>query len=156
VLWVDEEVSQRGAKTYFEKHKPELIDHVIAFESDSGNFDVTGFGFTGTAEAKQIMQQIATLIAKIGAGNITDGGADVDNGPLVAVGVPGGSLKSVGFGSANPNPQNAFYFYLHHSPADTITHLNRKGLRNSIAAFSVFSYVLADMEQRLPTECCKF
>lgn len=67
VLWVDEEVNQRGAATYYQDHMNELKDHVIAFESDSGNFDVTGFGFTGTPEAKAIMSLIGTkLLSKIG------------------------------------------------------------------------------------------
>lgn len=156
VLWVDEEVNQRGAATYYEDFKDSLKDHVIAFESDSGNFEVTGFGFTGTPEAKAIMNLIGSkLLADIGAGNITDGGADTDNGPLVAVGVPGGSLRSTGFGSAAKSPMDAYYFFFHHSHADMLTHLNRDGLRNSIAAFAVYAYVLADMPNKLPSNCCK-
>ena len=39
ILWVDEEISQRGAATYLADHKNDLDNHVIAMESDSGNFE---------------------------------------------------------------------------------------------------------------------
>jgi len=143
VLWVDEEISQRGAITYAQDHAAELPNHVIAMESDSGNFNPTGFGFTGVPAAKVIMVQIGTLLASIGAGNITDGGADTDNGYLQ--GIPLGSLHSSGFGGTNP-----IYFWFHHSNADMLTHINQQGMINSVAAYGVMSYVLADMEQRLP------
>lgn len=75
VLWVDEEVSQRGAATYLEQHVHELPQHVIAMESDIGNFVPYAFGFTGLPEAKQVMQGLATLLlANIHMGNITDDG----------------------------------------------------------------------------------
>jgi carboxypeptidase Q len=147
VLWVDEEISQRGAATYLQDHLSSLQDHVIAFESDSGNFQPVGFGFTGVPAAKVIMQQIGTLLASIGAGNITDGGADTDNGPLVQAGVPGGVLNSSGF-----DDSEAYYFWFHHSNADMITHINKQGFVNSVAAFAVMSYILADMEERLPNK----
>lgn len=121
VLWVDEEISQRGAATYFRDHQDELSRTIIAMESDTGNFDPVGFGFTGTKEAREVIDLIgSTLLSKLGAGNITDDGADVDNGPLCEVGVPCASLTSTGF--------DGYYFYFHHSMADSITHLNRVGM----------------------------
>jgi len=147
VLWVDEEVSQRGAATYAEDFKDQLPNHVIAMESDSGNFQPVGFGFTGVPAAKVIMQQIGALMTSIGATSITDGGADTDNGFLLPAGVPLASLQSTG--SDGPN---AYYFYFHHSNADMLTHMNKTGMINSIAAYAIMSYVLADMEQRLPNK----
>jgi len=144
VLWVDEEVSQRGAMTYAQDHAAELPNHIIAMESDSGNFNPIGFGFTCVPAAKTIMEQIGTLIAPIGAGNITDGGGDTDNGFLN--GVPLGSLHSSGFEDSS----DPIYFWYHHSNADMLTHINKQGLINSVSAYAVMSYVLADMEQRLP------
>jgi len=117
---------------------------VLAIESDSGNFEPTGFGFSGTPEATAIIKQIGTLLSSIGAGNITAGGQDTDNSYLGAYGVPCGSLRSTGFGI------DGYYFYFHHSQADTITHIHRPGFRQSVAAMAVMAYVVADMEQRLP------
>jgi len=142
VFWVDEELEQQGAKTYLNNQLNELENHVLAAESDSGNFAPTGFGFSGVPAAKAIMQQIGSvLLSRIGVGNITDGGADADNGYLVRAGVPGASLKSTGD-----------YFWFHHSHADTVTHVNKQGFIDSVAAFAVMSYVIADMEQRLPNK----
>ena len=80
VLWVDEEISQRGAATYYQKHVAELPDHIIAIESDIGNFNPYAFGFTGLPEAKAILTQIGSvLLGQIGVGNITDDGATCFN-----------------------------------------------------------------------------
>jgi len=143
--WVDEEIGQAGATTYAKNHAADIQNHVLAVESDAGNFAPTGFGFSGTPEATKIITQIGTLLHSIGAGNITAGeGEDTDNGYLGQMGVPCGSLESDGFGV------DGYYFYYHHSNADTVTHINRNGFKSSIAAFAVLSYVVADMEQRLP------
>jgi len=144
VMWVDEEVGQRGAATYAQNALPNIKDHVIAIESDSGNFEPTGFGFTGVQDATTIITQIGTLLRSIGSGNITNGGQDADNGFLGRLGVPCGSLKSAGFGI------DGYYFYFHHTHADTVSHIHRDGFRRSVAAFAVMAYVVADMEQRLP------
>eukprot|EP01114_Cavostelium_apophysatum_P012447 TRINITY_DN2789_c0_g1_i1.p1 TRINITY_DN2789_c0_g1~~TRINITY_DN2789_c0_g1_i1.p1 ORF type:complete len:536 (-),score=73.19 TRINITY_DN2789_c0_g1_i1:81-1688(-) len=149
VLWVDEEISQRGAITYYEDHISELANHVIAMESDGGNFETIGFGFSGTNEAYDIVSSIAeTLLSPIGAGNMTFGnGADTDTGPLVQAGVPGASLTSSGF---EVNGTAAHYFFYHHSNSDTFTAINMEGIKTSVAAFAVLTYVIADMDQRLP------
>jgi len=146
ILWVDEEVGQRGAITYAKDYASQLKNHVIGMESDAGNFNPTGFGFTGLPAAKAILQQIGTLLASIGAGNITDGGTTTDNGYLE--GVPKGSLSSTEYNDRS----NPYYFWLHHTHADMVTHINKEGMINSVAASAVLSYVLADMEQRLPNE----
>eukprot|EP01102_Stenamoeba_stenopodia_P002642 TRINITY_DN124_c0_g3_i1.p1 TRINITY_DN124_c0_g3~~TRINITY_DN124_c0_g3_i1.p1 ORF type:complete len:510 (+),score=128.17 TRINITY_DN124_c0_g3_i1:51-1532(+) len=148
VMWVDEEIGQEGAAQYVQQHLAELPNHVLAVESDSGNFKPVGFGFSGTQDAFQIIDSIGeVLLSPIEAGTINYGqGADADNGPLGAYGVPLGSLQSAGFSSG----LDAFYFFYHHTNADTITALDFDGLRNSVAAFSILSYVVADMEPRLP------
>jgi len=147
VLWVDEEISGRGAVTYYQDHINEIPNHVAAMESDGGNFDTVGFGFTGTPAALQIISQIADLLSPIGAGNITQGGSDSDTGLLVQAGVPGLNLKSGGF---YVNGGDAYYFFFHHTNADTFTAINMDGMRSSVAAFAIMSYVIADMDQRLP------
>jgi carboxypeptidase Q len=74
ILWVDEEISQRGAITYYNDYKNDLKNHVLAVESDSGNFVPMGFGFSGSQAALQIMQQIGSvLLSPYGAGNISYG-----------------------------------------------------------------------------------
>jgi carboxypeptidase Q len=149
VLWVDEEISGRGAQTYYQDHINELNNHVLAMESDSGNFIPTGFGFSGSKDAFQIITEIGqVLLSPIGAGNMTFGnGADADNGPLVQAGVPGGSLTSTGFEVLG---KPAYYFFFHHTNADTFTAIDPHGMKSSVAAFGIMSYVVADMDQTLP------
>jgi len=145
VMWVDEEIGQRGAITYAQNHLPNIVDHVLAIESDSGNFVPTGFGFSGTDAATARIKQIGSLLSSIGAGNISAGGQDTDNGYLGEHGVPCGSLRSTGLDN-----DSQYYFYFHHTHADTISHIHRDGIRNSVAAMAVMAYVVADMEERLP------
>jgi len=153
VLWVDEEISGRGAITYYNDHLSEMGNHVLVSESDGGNFVSVGFGFSGTQQAYQIMQQIGeVLLSPIGngAGNITYGnGADSDTWPMVQAGVPGASLQSGGF---DVDGMDAYYFFYHHSNADTFTVINPDGIKGSVASFAVLSYVIADMDQRLPNQ----
>eukprot|EP01116_Phalansterium_solitarium_P021967 TRINITY_DN7066_c0_g1_i1.p1 TRINITY_DN7066_c0_g1~~TRINITY_DN7066_c0_g1_i1.p1 ORF type:complete len:497 (-),score=131.85 TRINITY_DN7066_c0_g1_i1:265-1755(-) len=150
VFWVNEENGARGATTYLQDHVAELPNHVLAVESDSGNFNPIGFGFTGAANATAIVRDLSHLLEPIGVNGIFNGsGADTDNGPLVAAGVPGMSLISAGF--SNWQTDNYYYFNYHHSNADSITSLDYDGLRLSVAAEAVYAYVIADMEDRLPT-----
>jgi carboxypeptidase Q len=146
---VDEEISGMGATTYFNDHISEMPNHVMAMESDGGNFNPVGFGFSGTKDAFAIITEIGNvLLSPIGAGNMTFGnGADSDTYQMVAAGVPGGNLISAGFETTG---DNAYYFYFHHTNADTFTCIWPDGIRNSVAAFGVMSYVVADMEERLP------
>jgi len=146
VLWVDEEMSQRGAQTYLQQHLAELPDHIIAMESDIGNFIPYAFGFSGLPSAVSIMQQISSvLLSTLGTGTLNVGaGADADNGPMCALGVPCAALQ-------NQGNDTLAYFWYHHTNADNIVHMNQQGMRNSVAAFATLAYVLADMPQRLPT-----
>ncbi len=50
-----------------------------------------------------------------------------------------------------PDARSAYYFNYHHSQADTFTVIDPQGVANSVAAFGVMCYVLADMPTRLPT-----
>lgn len=44
-------------------------------ESDEGNFQPSGFGFSGLPEANAVVTQIGNvLLGPIGAGNVTDDG----------------------------------------------------------------------------------
>jgi len=137
VLWVDEEIGQRGAATYAQDYASTMIDHVAAFESDSGNFDPLGFGFTGCEEAMTVMQTVLSLLESINATQLLNGGADADNGPLGAFGVPLGSMHSQGF--IGPTPESQYYFNYHHSNADTVTAMDYNGLARSVAAYAVVS-----------------
>ena len=140
VLWTNEENGSRGNKNYRDEHFSELDNHILAIESDGGVFAPTGFGFSGSIEARKIIFDIADLLDPIGAGKITKGGRAVDVAPLNDEGVP---VMSLGVDGSK-------YFLYHHTPADTFDKVDYKEFNNCIAAMAIMSYVVADMDIRLP------
>ncbi|NIN70774.1 MAG: M20/M25/M40 family metallo-hydrolase [Gemmatimonadetes bacterium] len=140
VLWTNEENGLRGALAYRDYHIDELNDHILAIESDAGVFKPLGFGFTGSAAAYEIVQEIGTLLQPIGADHVGRGGGGADIGPIMRDGVPGMGLQVDG----------ERYFWYHHTEADTIEVLDPREMAECVAAMAVMAYVVADLPQRLP------
>ena len=140
VGWVNEENGGRGGVAYRDAHRPELADHIMAFESDGGVFRPRGFGFTGSDSARAIIRQVASLLRPIGADTVTAGGDGADIDPIVAMGVPG----------LSPNVDDTRYFWFHHSNGDTVDKLDAHEMAQCVAAFAVMMYVVADLPDRLP------
>jgi carboxypeptidase Q len=150
VLWANEELGARGAIQYRETHLNELSKHIVAMESDSGNFWPTGFGLSDARNASAsaplltVVKEVSSYLASFGAGNVTGDGRDVDNGYLYPD-VPCMSLESTGSTPVNGDPLTSLYFYYHHTNADTVTALNPQGLRASVAAFAAMTYYIANL-----------
>lgn len=140
VCWTNEENGLRGATTYAEEHAHEVEDIVLAIESDSGVFDPIGYGFGGTDEAFSIVARIGSLLESIDAGEIRRGGGGADIGPLMERGVPGMGLIVDG----------SRYFNYHHTHADMVDKLDPHELNKCVAAMAVMSWVVANMEDKLP------
>ena len=113
---------------------------MLAMESDGGVFKPSGFGFTGSDEAFEIIQEIASLLEHIESGTITRGGGGADISPLMATGVPGMGLSVDG----------TRYFWYHHSDADTVDKLDPDEVALCVATMAVMAFVVADMPERLP------
>jgi len=139
-LWTNEENGLRGGYAYRDIHSAELSNHVLAMESDAGVFKPLGFGFTGSDEAFKMIQEIGTLLDRIGASAITRGGGGADIGPIMKEGVPGMGLRVDG----------EKYFWYHHTDADTIDKLDPREMAECVAAMAVMAYVVADMPETLP------
>ena len=151
VLWVNEENGTRGGLAYADSLGGRLTGHVAAIEADSGverpvGFDVgvyhPGTGVPDsvqTAAAVARVQEIARLLAGLGADRIRAGGGGTDIDPLVKRGVPGIGHRTVG----------EHYFDWHHSPADMLDKVDPLELRKNVAALAVLVYVLADMPDAL-------
>ena len=139
VLFTNEENGLRGGLEYRERYRHQLADHVMMFESDSGVFKPTGFGFSGTDSARRTIEEIATLLKSIGADRIDANGGGADIGPSVqAANIPALSLDVDGN-----------YFLIHHTPADTVDKIDPRHMSTAAAAIAVMAYVVADMPQRL-------
>lgn len=140
VLWTNEENGLRGANSYRNKYLDKLKDHILAIESDAGVFKPSGFGFTGPDESLNILQDIGTLLKPIQSGVITKGGGGADIGPIMKEGVPGMGLTV----------ESEKYFWYHHTAADTWDKLNIQEFNQCVATIAVMSFVVADMDIRLP------
>jgi carboxypeptidase Q len=139
VLFTNEENGLRGAFDYRDRYRAQLDKHVLMFESDSGVFKPTGFGFSGSDTARRTIQEIATLLQGIGLNSITGGGGEADIGPSVqAANIPALSLDVGGN-----------YFLIHHTPADTVDKIDPKDMAKASAGIAVMAYVVADMPERL-------
>jgi carboxypeptidase Q len=139
VLFTNEENGLAGGRAYLERYRSQLGNHVLMLESDSGVFRPTGFGFSGSATARETIQQIAGLLRGIQADRIGPSGGGADIGPSVEAGqLPAMSLDVEGN-----------YFLIHHTPADTVDKIDPVDMAKASAAIAVMAYVVADMPERL-------
>jgi Iap family predicted aminopeptidase len=75
------------------------------------------------------------MLKGIGADRVERGEAEADIQPLVAAGVPGLGLRTVG----------EHYFDYHHTEADTFDKIVPDDFRKCLAAMAVMSYGLAEL-----------
>ena len=164
VFWANEENGARGGAAYTSWIGEHVKDHVAAIEMDDGAETPVGFGYgpgdfsfrprpearkkpnAGSAEqgleqsaSFAMCQQIAALLARIGADKVNKGGGGTDIEPIVRLGVP----------SLSPTTTVAHYFDWHHTQADTVDKVNLDDFRRNIAVLAVLAYVLADMPGQL-------
>lgn len=142
VFWTNEENGTAGAKAYRAWVGDKLGNHVAAIEMDEGAEKPLGFQvfLKGAAENSFArLKELARPLDAIQVGQMLRGEGETDIGPLMASGVPGFGVRTVG----------AHYFDWHHTEADTFDKIDPRDFRLNIAALAVLSYELADMPERL-------
>ena len=145
VFWVNEENGGAGGRAYRAMVGGAIKNHVAAIEMDGGAEKPLGFGFGGGAvpqtspAAFARAVEIGKLLEGIEAGQMTPGGGGSDIGPLMADGVPGFGVRTVG----------THYFDWHHTNADSFDKIVPREFQLNVAQLAVLSYVLADMPERL-------
>jgi carboxypeptidase Q len=134
VLFVNEENGTRGGNGYRDAHTAELGKHVMLLESDGGVFDPSGFGFTGSDQARATVTTIAGLLSSLGANRIgpTGGGSDI---------APSGTAGKIPTMSHEVTGE---YFLIHHTPADTMARITPKQMSDNAAVIAVMAYIVAD------------
>jgi carboxypeptidase Q len=147
VLFVDEEVRQRGAQAYADAHAAEAHNIVAAIETDLGVGPVCGFGFSGKPEARQTLRELLQPLSVLGSVNAVDerwSGKGVDITPLIEQhGVPGLLLRH------EDTWWNSEYFHLHHTASDTIDHVDKGLLLRNMQVLLCTTWILANSEETL-------
>jgi hypothetical protein len=143
VFWVNEENGGAGGRAYREMQGAAVKNHVAAIEMDGGAEKPVGFGFGGpeggSPGAFRRAVEIGKLLSSIDGGEMTAGGGGSDIEPLMADGVPGFGVRTVG----------THYFDWHHTDADSFDKIVPREFQLNVASLAVLSYVLADMPERM-------
>lgn len=143
VLFTNEENGTRGGQAYRDKYRKDLAKHVLAMESDRGVLPLEGYAFAGNPAARAMLGQITALLTPLGGTAISDqfGGADI--APSVA---------AANIPALSPDVDMRRYFFIHHTPADTVDKVVPEELARVTAAMASLAYVAADMEEVLPRD----
>ena len=138
VMFGAEEVGLLGAYAYTKQHKDELINHVLATESDFGADTIWRLVSNVSESANPAIDELGKLLTPLG---IVRGGSDVKGGgpdiiPLDKAGVPTIRLQQNGMD----------YFDLHHTPDDTLDKIDPDKLAQNVAAYAAAAYLAAELD----------
>ncbi|MCX6249292.1 MAG: M20/M25/M40 family metallo-hydrolase [Bacteroidetes bacterium] len=126
IVFMDEEIAQRGAKRYALYVKNELNHekHLAAIECDRGGDTPQGFSIDATDTQVQKVQGWKKLLLPYGLWSIEKGGSGVDIHDLKTFGIPLIGLVT----------DSQRYFDYHHSAADKYSTVNPRELQLGAAA----------------------
>jgi carboxypeptidase Q len=143
VLYGSEEVAQPdgpggafGGHAYAAAHKAELVNHVLAGESDLGTDRIYEVALPKSVLGGQFAQTLLRVLTPIGVllGPRPPEDAGTDIGPSVEAGVPAFLL----------NQDAMRYFDIHHTPDDTLDKVDRAQLAQNVAAWAALIWLAAD------------
>jgi len=133
VLWTNEESGLAGGRGYAAAHKDELKDIVLAFESDNGVFMPSGINVAGGDSLIPALKRVIEPLARIGVTTVTPGESEADVSPMLAAGVPVGSITT----------DASKYFWYHHTRADTPDKLDPIAMARCVATLAATAYGVA-------------
>jgi carboxypeptidase Q len=134
VLVTNEENGVEGARQYFARHKSDLGNYIMAFETDEGVFQPHGFNFTGPDDTRSILKKIISLLSPIGVSEL---GSPSDSTDLIF-------LRDAHVPTLDLAVDGTKYFWFHHTDADTVDKLNPVELNRCAAAIAVMAYSYSD------------
>jgi carboxypeptidase Q len=132
VMFMNEEISGTGGKTYAAEAKRKGETHYAALESDRGVMSPRGFVFDADSAKLQTLQKLASWFVPYNIRDFDKGGGGSDIGPLKALGA-----LQIGY---VPDPQK--YFWYHHSANDTFAQVNIRELQMGSAAIASLIYLI--------------
>lgn len=132
VMFMDEEMNQRGGRKYAEMAKEKNEKHIFALESDGGCDRPVGFSFETDSSSFKKMELYNKYFSPYGVTRFENGGSGVDIGFLKDQNVVLAELE------ADPT----HYFDFHHSGYDTFEKINIDFLQQGSAAMASLIYLV--------------
>ncbi|QGY47365.1 M20/M25/M40 family metallo-hydrolase [Maribellus comscasis] len=132
VMFMDEEIAQRGGQEYARQAELKNENHYFALEADRGAFQPLGFGVSAPAERLEKILELKEYFAPYGITRFTQGGGGVDISPLGQFGTPLSSYI----------PEMQRYFDMHHCGNDTFEQVNFREFQMGSAAIASFIYLI--------------
>jgi hypothetical protein len=136
VMFMDEEVAQRGAKKYAEMAEKNKEIHIAAIESDRGGATPMGFSADMDDAKYANMVEMVNFLNPWGVWKSIRGGSGVDIAPLKPQGV---ALMAI-----VPDPHR--YFEYHHSANDTFDKISQRELQLGSASLAAMIYLIDKYE----------
>jgi len=134
VLYANEEQGLVGGNAYHAAHQHELTRIQAAAEADSGQGPAVQLASFVKPEALGVVRQMQNVLAPLG---ITAGDNKAHPGPDMGV------LRDAGVASFGIRLNADDYFDIHHTADDTFDKIDPARLRQTSAAFAVFSWMAA-------------
>lgn len=132
VMFMNEEISSTGGRTYADEAKKRGEIHYAALESDRGVMSPRGFGFDAEGSKLEKLQALSTYFIPYNIRDFDKGGGGSDISPLKAMGA-----LQIGY-----IPDTQRYFSFHHSANDTFEQVNIRELQMGSAAIASLIYLI--------------
>ena len=132
VMFMNEEMSGTGGRTYAEEAKRKGEIQYAALESDRGVMSPRGFGFDAEGVRLEKLISLSSWFIPYNIRDFDKGGGGSDISPLK----PMGTLM---IGSV---PETQRYFYYHHSANDTFEQVNLREFQMGSAASAALIYLI--------------
>jgi len=132
VMFMDEEVAQRGGKEYAKQAGLKNENHYFALEADRGAYMPKGFGISAPDDRLDKMLALQKYFEPFGIDDFVKGGGGVDIAPLAQYGTPLSSFI----------PEMQRYFDAHHSGNDTFEQVHFREFQMGSAAIASFIYLI--------------
>lgn len=132
VMFINEEMTGTGGKTYAAEAKRKGEIHYAALESDRGVASPLGFGFDADGPKLEKLQSLASWFVPYKIRDFEKGGGGSDIAPLKALGA-----LQIGY-----MPDSQRYFWYHHSANDTFEQVNIRELQLGSAAIASLIYLI--------------
>jgi hypothetical protein len=132
VLFMNEEMTTTGGRTYAEEAKRKGEIHYAALESDRGVMSPLGFSFDTDSLKLEKLRSLTSWFAPYNIRDFDKGGGGSDIAPLKALGA-----LQIGY-----IPDSQRYFWYHHSANDTFEQVNIRELQMGSAAIASLIYLI--------------